>query len=367
VTDDLDRAVADVQTKLRERVLLEVEPYKVSRERARSEETGWMIRGRWPADAYGVMGAEDKAGKTWAVLDLAVSVVGGTALFGSLPVEGQGPVTLFLGEGGRRGMVRRLDAIATFHGADPDLDGLRVCYRVPRLTSREHLAALTGELELYPPRRLVVVDPLYLAAAGARGSDLYAMGEHLQEIQLICQRAKAALVVTTHWNKTGDGSGASRFTGVGPGAWGRVLASAAVEQRRVEAGSSTVLLRWEFTGREIADSTVRVRRSIWAEGGGLDAPLHYVVEVTEKLDGLDDRRSGSELTHNQERALAALRGATRDDAVSTAEVQDTVANDGKGYPLKTSTVRKLLNELTDKGIVDGADDGEGTAKRWWPT
>ena len=49
-----------------------------------------MIRGRWPADAYGVMGAEDKAGKTWAVLDLAVSVVGGTPLFGSLPVEVQG-------------------------------------------------------------------------------------------------------------------------------------------------------------------------------------------------------------------------------------------------------------------------------------
>ena len=198
-------------------------------------------------------------------------------------------MTLFLGEGGRRGMVRRLDAVATSTAPTPDLDGLRVCYRVPRPDQPRAPDRPRRRARAYPPR-LVVVDPLYLAAAGARGSDLYAMGEHLQEVQLICQRAKAALVVTTHWNKTGDGSGASRFTGVGPGAWGRVLASAAVEQRRVEAGSSTVLLRWEFTGGEIADSTVRVRRSIWAEGEGLDAPLHYEVEVTEEPDGLDDRR-----------------------------------------------------------------------------
>ena len=35
---------------------------------------GWLVQGLWPADAYGVLAAEDKAGKTWAILDLAVSV-----------------------------------------------------------------------------------------------------------------------------------------------------------------------------------------------------------------------------------------------------------------------------------------------------
>jgi hypothetical protein len=44
------------------------------------------------------------------------------------------------------------------------------------------------------------------------------MGEHLQEIQLLCQNVGAALDLTTHWNKTGEGSSASRFTGVGQGA-----------------------------------------------------------------------------------------------------------------------------------------------------
>ena len=34
---------------------------------------GWLIRGLWPADAYGIIAAESKAGKTWLALDLAVS------------------------------------------------------------------------------------------------------------------------------------------------------------------------------------------------------------------------------------------------------------------------------------------------------
>jgi hypothetical protein len=37
----------------------------------------WLIEGFWPGDAYGVLGAEDKAGKTWAGVDLAVSVASG--------------------------------------------------------------------------------------------------------------------------------------------------------------------------------------------------------------------------------------------------------------------------------------------------
>ena len=32
---------------------------------------GWLIRGLWPADAYGIIAAESKAGKTWLALDLA--------------------------------------------------------------------------------------------------------------------------------------------------------------------------------------------------------------------------------------------------------------------------------------------------------
>ena len=40
---------------------------------AAAGEPRWLIQGLWPADAYGVLAAQEKAGKTWAALDLAVS------------------------------------------------------------------------------------------------------------------------------------------------------------------------------------------------------------------------------------------------------------------------------------------------------
>ena len=64
-------------------------------------------------------------------------------------------------------------------------------------------------------------------------------------------------MVSTHYNKTGEGRGPKRFTGVGPGAWGRVLVSADVINRRVadEAPDETTsTLEVSFTGDEIGDT-----------------------------------------------------------------------------------------------------------------
>jgi len=59
---------------------------------------GWLVEGLWPADAYGVLAAEDKAGKTWAILDLAVSVAAGRPWLGAYPCPQAGRVLVFLGE-----------------------------------------------------------------------------------------------------------------------------------------------------------------------------------------------------------------------------------------------------------------------------
>ncbi len=49
------------------------------------------------------------------------------------------------------------------------------------------MALVEAEIERHRPV-LVIIDPLYLAARGARGWDLYEMGAHLEGIQLVCQR-----------------------------------------------------------------------------------------------------------------------------------------------------------------------------------
>jgi AAA domain len=139
---------------------------------------GWLIEGLWPSDAYGVLAAEDKAGKTWAILDLAVSVAAGRPWLGAYPCPQAGRVLVFLGQGNQRAIVRRLRAICAHkHLQVQELAArIRLCFRVPRLTSGADLTAVAGELAA-APAALVIVDPLYLAVgvAGA-GADLYAMG-----------------------------------------------------------------------------------------------------------------------------------------------------------------------------------------------
>ena len=326
----------------------------------------WLIQGIWPRDAYGVFAAEDKAGKTWAMLDLACSVAAGAPWLGHFGCPPSGRVLVFLGEGGERAMVRRLRAICTHKQVD--LGGLaaarllRLCFRVPRLTSGEELRVIEAELQQYPAA-LVVLDPLYLAVgAGATGSDLYAMGAVLSGIQGVCQHAGAALVVVTHWNKTGEGRGAKRISGVSPGAWGRVLASAGVANRTTSPdGASSVVLAVEVIGGELADLAFRVRRTVRAEDPtDLASPLHYAVEVLP--DDPEEEGLAADLKPSRRWVLAALRDGGAMQTV--AQLGDRTAADG--HQLKARTIQEALNDLEAAGLAVGTDPGAGLARYWSP-
>jgi hypothetical protein len=328
---------------------------------------GWLVEGLWPADAYGVLAAEDKAGKTWAILDLAVSVAAGRPWLGHFPCPQAGRVLVFLGEGNQRAIVRRLRAICAYkHLAVEELAArIRLCFRVPRLTSGTDLAAVTGELAA-SPAALVILDPLYLAVgtAGA-GADLYAMGAVLSAIQGVCQQAGAALVVVTHWNKTGEGRGAKRISGVGPGAWGRVLCSAAVAHRTTSAdGASTVVLAFEVVGGELADTAFRVRRRVWAEDpADLASPLHYAVEVlADDTPAGDDAGDSRELLPSRRLVLAALRAGGPMQTVK--QLGDHTA--AQGHQLKKRTIQEALTELEERGMAVGTDAASGLARYWSP-
>ncbi len=316
----------------------------------------WLFEPVWPGDAYGVGAAEDKAGKTWAFLDAAVSVASGTEWMGQFPCRRPGPVLAFLGEGGQRKMVRRLRAICEHRGIVLESLPIRLSFRVPHLTSEDHVSRIAAELDEHPAH-LVIVDPLYLAARGARGSDLYEMGSHLERVQQVVQDAGCALVVVAHWNKTGEGRGAKRITGVGPGAWGRVLATAAVEHRRIDpvTKATTVTLAWEFMGDEIPETEIRIRRRVWADDpADLSSPLHYEIERLENVDA----PSNNGMRPATKRVLNVLKVATT--ALTVREIGDDLARDSTGIPLKTRTIQAALTELKsaglaeDEGVIGGA-------------
>jgi AAA domain len=272
---------------------------------------------------------------------------------------------VFLGEGGQRAIVRRLRAICAHKHLQVEqlAARIRLCFRVPRLTSGADLTAVAGELAT-SPAALVILDPLYLAVgtAGA-GADLYAMGTVLSAIQGVCQQAGAALVVVTHWNKTGEGRGAKRISGVGPGAWGRVLASAAVAHRTSGPdGASTVVLSFEVIGGELADTAFRVRRQVWAEDpADLTSRLHYAVEVL--ADDPADDTGGRELSLSRQLVLGALRAGGPQQTVK--QLGDHTA--AQGHQLRKRTIQEALAELEERGLVLGTEQAPGLPRYWSAT
>jgi hypothetical protein len=335
---------------------------------AAAGEPRWLIQGLWPADAYGVLAAQEKAGKTWAALDLAVSVACGRPWLDHFACPSPGPVLVFLGEGGERATVRRVEAIAASKGVNPDqlADQLRLCFRVPRLAAPGaggELAAIQAELDTHPAA-LVVLDPLYLAAAGASGSNLYDMGAVLQAIQGVCQHAGCALLVVTHWNKTGDGRGADRISGAGPAAWARVICSISIQHRGSDPdGASTVLLGVELIGGELADTRFRLRRRVHADNpADLGSPLAYAVEVLADDDDQDLDPAAAALSKSRQWVLTALRAGGELQTVK--QLGDRLAQ--AGHPLKPRTIQLALGELEAAGLAAGSEEATGRARYWSP-
>jgi hypothetical protein len=317
----------------------------------------WLLKPIWPSDAYGVLAAEDKAGKTWMACDAAVAVSSGTPWLTAYPVEAGGPVLMLAGEGGERNLARRLRAVSAARDLDAADLPIRTCTRVPHLTNAEHLQLVADELA-QQPRRFVILDPLYLAARGSSGSDLYAMGEALEGLQHVCQTAGAALLVVTHFNKSGEGRGAKRITGVGPGAWGRVLITANIESRNTTGDETSVVLGLDMVGGEIPDTTLRVRRRVWADDPeDLGSKLNYQIELIDD-DGPDASAEVVGITPAARRVLALLTGEPQDKH----QLGDLLA--GQGRPLKARTIQDACAQLVDRHLADELPGGPRGSSAW---
>ncbi|MEB8341796.1 AAA family ATPase [Streptomyces endophyticus] len=309
------------------------------------------------AGDYGVMSAERKAGKSWGGVDAAVSCAAGLPWLGEFPCRAAGPVVFFYGEGSDAKLTRRIHAVAASKGlAREEADALDIviCCRAPKLTDAQHLHLITKALAEYRPR-LIVLDPLYLSVGGAKGADLYAMGELLGGIQRIVQDAGATFLVSHHWNKSGSGNGHDRSSGVGPQEWGRFLIAVAVVDRYTDQQTkeSTATLKWQFAGDEIPDQEVTLIRRVRADDPkDLNSPMHYSVV----RDGVQDgyRPRVPEVTDRQRAVLVAMApfgdvgGSPTQLAVESDLVRECAGDKGKAR----SAAQKAINGLLKKELAE---------------
>ena len=312
----------------------------------------WLFSPVWPGEAHGVLAATWKAGKTWTVLDAAVSVASGTPWLGVFDVGMQGPVVMFLGEGGARKMTRRGRAVAAARVLNWDDLPILMAERVPRLRDETQINALAVELARHPAA-LVIIDPLYLAAAGANSSALYEMGAILEPVQVACQRTGTALMLAHHTNRDSSRKGSERMSGAGPAEWGRVLMSIDVESKTEDTttGRTDVVLSLTFLGDEITGGKYLVKRSVWADDqADLGSTLNYRVEPIED----PDNRVATPAWNGPTECMAALTAYFTNNEPDAELSKNRVAESLRalGLSYRSMIVGDALERLALAGVLD---------------
>ena len=285
------------------------------------------------AGSYGVLGAQYKAGKTFLVLDAAISVAAGVPFLGIVPAK-QGRVALMHNEGDLVEFHDRLRAVAAFKRVqltDEVLDRMMFQEGATRMDRPDEVARLYDDLGEFDPD-LITLDPWYMSAGDeADGKTLSKMGAVLGNLQGIAQELSSALLVTAHWNQSGSGKGVERWSGSGLAEWGRYLINVAIDRlvpARPYAEDRTrrtsVDLNVTLSGQ--VSGTYTVHREVWRDDArDLQSPMHYLVAASEAEDAAADTTPISrDVTMGaRERLLrtyaASAEGLTKTKAIETAK------------------------------------------------
>jgi hypothetical protein len=120
----------------------------------------WLIEHLWTHQAVGVIGGCPKSGKTWLVLEMAVSVAAGSPCLGAFPVHAPGPVLLYAAEDSATDLRARIETISRVRGISFEQLDVRVItadsLRLDRIEDQDRLEAT---LALHRPA-LLILDPL---------------------------------------------------------------------------------------------------------------------------------------------------------------------------------------------------------------
>jgi hypothetical protein len=105
----------------------------------------------------------------------------------------------------------------------------------------------------------------------------------------------------------------------------------------------------------------------------LDKHRAGVLRVVPNGDGIDVLVEPPEAPTSEDDGLSftarRVLGVLEDEShpMSYGEIGDRLASDGKGLPLKRTTIQKALDELTEEGLADGERTRGGDPSRFWRT
>ncbi|MFD4196632.1 AAA family ATPase [Amycolatopsis thermoflava] len=304
--DDIDRAKRRRERRIRDEVEAEIMAEKYPHAAAMAErrpvsalesrrrflasrgQRRFLIEGVIQEGAYGALGARDKAGKSFLLVDAAVNLAGGGKWLGKYPCQ-LGRVLVHWTEGGEDEWNDRFEAVCRFYGLDPDAvaQNIEVQFHASTLTDANAMERLHADVSRFRPH-LVLLDTFHSAAGEANGQVLSEMYAALTNLSGITQSLGAALLVFTHHKKSADGKGGTGdWSGVGLAEWARyrinVTGKAWDADDNDPTGKTRAQLALSFSGQ--ISGKCDVYREVWREDrNDLATPMHYRIELGDKTN-----------------------------------------------------------------------------------
>jgi hypothetical protein len=257
----------------------------------RSNRVSFLVEGVIKERSYGALGAEYKAGKTWMLLDLMVSLAAGIPWMDHFQVTAPGRVAYMLGEGQEDEFFRRIEAICRHRRVKIErvLDQISLQVGSSNLSDPAQMERIYADLSIFRPA-LVIVDPWYLSAGEVDGKNIVVAGKVLDNIAGMARTLGSALLIAQHWNKTGQGASTARWAGSGLQEWSRFMINVAVRKYTGAqpysldaSGQTNSELRVGLSGEISGDFTVE--RAVWTDDARkAESPMYYRCSCRELSD-----------------------------------------------------------------------------------
>ena len=162
----------------------------------------WFLENCFAVGQDALLAGGIKVLKTTIAVALAISIATGIPFLGIIRVLTTAPVLVLSGESGLSVLQETARRICLSLGIS--LRGIGNLYWsdcLPRFDNPEHIAKLTESLEIIRGG-LLIVDPAYLALPGDDAGNVFAQGEMLRGISILCRQADVTLLLLHHFSKT---------------------------------------------------------------------------------------------------------------------------------------------------------------------
>jgi hypothetical protein len=278
----------------------------------------WLVEGMLVEGELAVVYGPPKAGKTFLVLDMALSVATGTEFHGGREVGAPGPVLYVIGEGNDELFGERIRAWCDARGLPlPDDSFLAVADR-PDITKPEDVAEL---IKAGPRPRLIILDTLSRTMVGDENSPSD-MAAYVRGCDRLRAQTGAAVVVVHH-----EGKDASR------GPMGHTKLRGALDTSiRVHAKNGTVWVEMADQRNGPGDLALNFR----IDGQVLTLVGQGGHDETAPEDFLD----GDDLKSRIRRIVAAMAGSGKSEVIKALMAE---------FTWKQMTARRQLDDAVPTG------------------